>query len=77
MRCNGVDLDCLRTNQAHACLLIPVNAAEPWAQITFAKMRVSLGALLCRVDGRYEMIAGDVVVEQPWRGEVEVAGRQW
>jgi hypothetical protein len=54
-------------------LLIPVNAAEARAKVAVAEVGVGKGTFTRGVDGGEEVVAGDVVVEEKWWGEMEGA----
>lgn len=73
MRRDGIDLDCLGANETDSCLFIPVHPAQPWTEVAIPEVRIGLGPLSCSVKGRYEMVAGDVVVEEERRGKIELA----
>jgi hypothetical protein len=73
VRTDDIDLSGLRTNETMPSLLIPVNAAEARAKVAVAKVGVGKGAFTRGVDGGEEMVAGDVVVEEKWWGEMEGA----
>ena len=75
MRSYRIDLDYFGTNETHSCLLVSVHTAQSWAKFTIAQMGVSLRPLLCCFDGGYQMIAGNVVVEEERRGKMELARR--
>ena len=70
---DDIDLNGLRTNKAMPSLLIPVNAAEARAKVAVAEVGVGKGTFTRGVDGGEEMVAGDVVVEEKWWGEMEGA----
>lgn len=73
VRTDDIDLSGLRTNETMPSLLIPVNAAEARTKVAVAKVGVGKGAFTRGVDGGEEMVAGDVVVEEKWWGEMEGA----
>jgi hypothetical protein len=73
VRTDDIDLGRLRTNKAMPSLLIPVNAAEARAKVAVAEVGVGQGTFTSGLDRGEKMVAGDVVVEEKWRGEMEGA----
>jgi hypothetical protein len=73
MRRNGRYLDGFGADQAVAGGFIAVDVAQAWAEITLSEMRIGGGALFCGIRGGEEVIAGNVVVKEERRGEVQSA----
>ena len=62
----------LVTNETHASGLVAVDAAFSGTEVAVAEVRVGQAAFLCRVTRTEELVPRYVVVEQEWRGEVQV-----
>ena len=73
VRTDDIDLSGLCTYKTMPSLLIPVNATEARAKVAVAEVGVGKGTFTRGVDGGEEMVAGDVVVEEKWWGEMEGA----
>ena len=68
VRRNRIDFHVLSTNQANARLLVAIHTTQSRTQIAVAQMCICLRALLRGIDGADEVVARDVVVEEPgWR----------
>ena len=80
MRRNRIDLHMLSANQTDTRLLVAIHTTQPRTEIAVAQMRVCLRALLRGIDGADEVVARDVVVQEPgWRkvqGAMSGAGGQ-
>lgn len=72
VRSNDIDLG-LIPDEAHAGRLVAIDTAQPRAEIAVAKMAVGLGSLLSCVSRRECLMARDVIVEQEWWRQMEVA----
>ena len=70
MRADDIDLD-IRSDQAVACLLVPIDRATARAEVAVPEVCIGQGALLRGLDRREELIAWEVVLEQEGRSEVE------
>ena len=69
---NDIDLG-LVTNEAHASGLVAVDTAFSGAEVAVAEVRVGQAAFLRRLTRTEELVPRYVVVEEEWRGEVQVA----
>lgn len=65
VRCNGIDLHRLGSDQAHARLLIPIHTAHARTKVALAKVRVRERAFLGGIERGDQLVSWDVVVEQP------------
>lgn len=70
---------CLFTNQTHPRRLIAIDAAQARTEVAVAQVAVGLAALFGGVTAGQSQVAGDVVVEEEWRGEMEMStvGDAW
>jgi hypothetical protein len=80
VRRDRIDFHVLSANQTDASLLIAIHTTQPRTEIAFAQMCICLRALLRGIDGADEVIARDVVVEEPgWckvQGAMSGAGEE-
>jgi len=73
MRRNHIHFRRFRPDQTHPRRLISVDAALSRTEIAFAEVRICPRPFLRCVDGCYELIAGDVIVEEEGRGDADEA----
>ena len=73
VRRDSADLDSLGADEAGARPLVPVDAAEPRAEVALAQVRIGGGALLGFLGGAQELVARRVVLKEEGRGEMELA----
>lgn len=66
MGSNNIDFGFV-SNQAHARLLVTVNATKTGAEIAVPQMRISKGSLLGCVSGAQHLVSGGIVVQEERR----------
>ena len=75
VRADDVYFDGGCADEAVAGRLVAVDGAEARAEVAVAEVGVGEGAFAGGIDGREQVVTGDVVVEEEWWGEVE--GTVW
>lgn len=73
MRGDGVHFCGFGADHAHARFMVSVDAAATRAEVAVLEVGVGEGALFGGVDGREELVARDVVVQEVGWGDAEVA----
>ena len=75
MRSNHINADGFCTYLAHTDLLVSVYAAESRAKVTVPEVCIRLRPLLSSINRRYQLMAWNVVVKQPWRRQMQKSSR--